>query len=77
MKVTDIKRRLINKINKSNDDQLLVDLDSLLKDDSRKEVYILSKAQLEAITEAREEIARGEFLTDAEARRRTEKWLGK
>ena len=77
MKVTALKRRLINKINKSQDDELLIDLDNLLKDESKKEVYQLSKAQQKAISEAKEQIKRGEVLSDAEVRRRTAQWLGK
>jgi hypothetical protein len=76
MKVTALKRRLIYKISKSQDDELLNDLDAILKDDSKKEVYQLSRAQQMAIREAREQVKRGEILSDAEVRKRTAQWLG-
>jgi len=66
---------LINKINKSQDDQLLAALDNLLKDESRKEIYQLTEAQLKAIKNAKDQIQHGEFLTDAEVRKRTHQWL--
>jgi hypothetical protein len=47
-----------------------------MKDESKKELLLLSKEQVAAIHEAQEQIANGQYLTDAEVRKRTSQWLG-
>ena len=74
---TSIRKRLISKINQVEDEQLLSGLYDILKDESKKEIHILSDDQLRRLQKARAEIIRGDYLTDAEVKRRSALWLGK
>jgi len=74
---TSIRKRLISKINQVEDEQLLSGLYDILKDESKKEIHILSDDQLRRLQKARAEINRGDYLTDAEVKRRSALWLGK
>jgi hypothetical protein len=77
MSTTEIKRKLITRINQSKDKELLEGIYSMMKDESKKEILILSEAQVKAIQSADEQIATGNFLTDNAVRRKTSEWLGK
>ncbi len=77
MSAAEVKRKLISKIKKSDDESLLKDIYSLLKDESKAGLLLLSKEQITAIRESEEQIANGQYLTDAEVRKRTSHWLGK
>jgi len=77
MSNAEVKRKLISKIKDSKDDSLLKDLYSLLKNESKAEVLLLSEDQTKAIREAEQEIENGHYLTDAAVRKKTAQWLGK
>ncbi len=77
MTATEIKKKLIGRINKTDDKDLLEGIYSMIKDESKKETLILSEPQLTAIRRAEKQISSGNFLTDAEVRKRTAQWLGK
>ncbi len=77
MSSAEVKRKLISKIKKSKDEGLLKDIYGLMKDESKSELLLLSKEQIAAIREGEEQIANGQYLTDAEVRKRTSQWLGK
>ena len=77
MTTTEIKKKLIGKISKTDDKDLLNGIYSMMKDESKKEMLILSKEQLASIIKAEKQISAGDFLTDAEIRKRTARWLGK
>lgn len=77
MSTAEVKRALIQKIKKSKDDNFLKDVYSLLKDESKSEMLLLSKEQISAILEGEREISNGQYLTDASVRKRTSQWLGK
>jgi predicted transcriptional regulator len=47
-----------------------------MKDESKAELLLLSKEQVAAIRKGEEQIANGQYLTDAEVRKRTAQWLG-
>jgi hypothetical protein len=77
MSTAEVKRVLIQKIKKSKDESFLKDVYSLLKDESKSEMLLLSKEQVFAILEGEREISNGQYLTDATVRKRTSQWLGK
>lgn len=77
MTATEIKKKLINRINKTDDKDLLQSLYSMVKDESKKEILLLSDEQVASIRLAEKQISSGNFLTDAEVRKRTAQWLGK
>ncbi len=77
MSTAEVKRKLILKIKKSQDEGLLKDIYGLMKDESKTELLLLSKEQVAAIRKGEEQIANGQYLTDAEVRKRTAQWLGK
>ncbi len=75
MSTAEVKRKLISKIKNSQDEGFLKDVYSLLKDESKAELLLLSKKQIAAIREGELQIANGQYLTDAEVRKRTSQWL--
>jgi|LakMenEpi03Aug12_release.lakeMendotaPanAssembly.Ray.scaffolds.fasta_scaffold1730019_1 hypothetical protein len=77
MSIAEVKRALIQKIKKSKDESFLKDVYSLLKDESKSEMLLLSNEQVLAILEGELEISNGQYLTDASVRKRTSQWLGK
>jgi GTP-binding protein EngB required for normal cell division len=72
-----LKTKLIDKINSTNDKELLKEVYRLLEMDfdDQDEVYKLSKEQKAAIREAKKQIKQGDFLTDEESNKVTEAWL--
>jgi predicted transcriptional regulator len=78
MSSAELKKRLIDKIQKTDNQILLEEAFRLLQLESEDiEVYKLSEEQKSAVNEAREQIKRGEFLTDDEANKDTDEWLSK
>ena len=75
MTTTEIKKKLISRITKTDDTDLLNGIYSMMKHESKKEMLILSERQLAAIEKAENQISSGDFLTDAEVRKRTGQWL--
>ena len=72
-----LKTKLIDKINNTNDKELLKEVYRLLEMDydDQDEIYQLSKEQKTAIKEAKKQIKQGGFLTDEESNKATEAWL--
>lgn len=78
MSSAELKKRLIDKIQKTDNESLLEEAFRLLQLESEDiEVYKLSDEQKSAVNEAREQIKRGEFLTDDEANKDIDEWLNK
>ena len=77
MTSSEIKKKLISRINQSEDKVLLKSLYTLMGDESQKRPLTLSEEQLASLRKAEKEIASGIFLTDAEVKKRTAQWLGK
>ena len=77
MSTSEVKRKLISKIKSSKDESLLRDMYDVIKDESRQEMLVLSNDQIQAIREAEVQLSKGKFLTDAEVRKNTSRWLGK
>ena len=77
MSASEVKRKLISKIKSSKDESLLRDMYDVIKDESRKEMLVLSNDQVLAIHDAEDQLSKGKFLTDAEVRKNTSRWLAK
>lgn len=76
MSSAELKKRLIDKIQKTDNENLLEEAFRLLQLESEDiEVYKLSDEQKSAINEDREQIKRGEFLSDDEANKDINEWL--
>ena len=76
MKTVDIKKKLINEINLSNNKGLLEEFYHYLNQDNKHQIpYKLNDDQNAAIEEARTQIKNGDFLTNKEADQDIEKWL--
>lgn len=78
MKTIEIKRKLINEINLSNNKSLLEGFYRLINIENEvQEIYNLNVEQNSAIIEAREQIKNGDFLTNEEANQDIDEWLNK
>jgi hypothetical protein len=78
MSTAELKQILIGKIESSDDINLIKEAIRLFEIDHFEEpVYMVSESEREAINEARQEIANGEFFTDEQANRLIDEWLKK
>ncbi len=76
MKTVEIKKKLINEINLSNNKSLLEEFYHYLNQDNKYQIpYKLNDDQNAAIEEARTQIKNGDFFTNDEADQDIEKWL--
>jgi hypothetical protein len=75
MTSTDLKKKLIRQINKTNNDELLEELLRVLERENDPRVYQLSELQKTVIMEARLQYQNGNILTDDEVNLEIEKWL--
>jgi hypothetical protein len=76
MSTLELKKRLIDKIQKMDNEILLEEAYRLLgleTDDI--EIYRLSPAQKNVVNEAREQIKKGDFLTEEQANNEIDEWL--
>lgn len=72
------KKRLIDKIQKTDNENLLEEAHKLLEIEIADiEVYKLNAEQINAVNEAREQIKKGRFLTNEDANREIDEWLKK
>lgn len=78
MKTMEIKKKLIQEINSSNNEDLLEELYHYLNQENKiQEPYKLNKEQNSAIAEARDQIKNGDCLTDEKADQEISEWLNK
>ena len=78
MSNAELKKRLIDKIQETDNKNLVEEAFRLLQMESEDiEVYKLSEDQKNAVNEARQQIKNGQFLTDDEANKDIDEWLGK
>ena len=74
----ELKKRLIDKIQKSENNYLLEEAYRLLELETQDiEVYKLNDEQKSAVAEAREQIKNGQVLTDEQANQEIDSWLKK
>ena len=78
MSTIELRKRLIEKIQKTENDNLLEEAYRLLELETKDiEIYKLNEDQKKAISEARLQIKNGQFLTDELANREIDEWLDK
>jgi hypothetical protein len=78
MSTTELKQILIEKIQLTDDLQLLEEAYRLLEiNDDRSEVFVLTEAQHQAIETARQQIQAGQYLTHEQANKEIDEWLEK
>jgi hypothetical protein len=72
----ELKEKLINSINKTDNEELLHEVYRLLEIENEDiEVYKLSDEQRMAISISQQQIINGEFVTNQEADNEIEEWL--
>jgi hypothetical protein len=78
MTVKELKKRLIGKINQIEDNEILEEMYRLIaNEESDISIYELSDEQLKAVQEGQLQYKSGQFLTEEQADKDIEKWLGK
>ena len=78
MSAVELKKRLIDKIQKTENEDLLEEAYRLLQLETEDiEIYKLTGDQKRAIDEARNQIKNGQFLTDEQVNKEMDEWLKK
>ena len=78
MSTTELRKRLIDKIEKTENENLLQEAYRLLELETEDiEMYKLNDDQRKAINEARQQINSGQFLTDDQSNKEIDEWLSK
>lgn len=76
MRTIEIRQRLIEEINSSNNKSLLEEMYNFFsKDNATESVYQLSKVQKLAIEKGREQIKNGQSFSNEEVNSEIDKWL--
>lgn len=77
MSTVELRKRLIERIQKTQDDRILEEAFRLLELETTEdiEVYKLNNDQKKAIGEARQQIKNGQFLTEEQANQDIDEWL--
>ena len=74
----ELKKRLIEKIQHTQDERILEEAYRLLEIESEDiDIYRLNDEQKKAIAEARQQIKDGQFLTENQANKEIDEWLSK
>ena len=78
MSTVELRKRLIDKIQKTEDRNLLQEAYRLLELETEDiEIYKLSDDQKSVVTEAQLQIKSGKFLTNDQSDKETDEWLNK
>lgn len=78
MSTVELRKRLIDKIQHTQDERILEEVYRLLELDAEDtEIYRLNDDQKKAINEAREQVKSGQFLTEEQANKEIDEWLNK
>lgn len=78
MGVNDLKHKLILKINQTNDDSLLEEMYRLIAvDESELEILELTPEQRKAIEIGQKQYKEGKYLSQKQADKEIDEWLGK
>jgi hypothetical protein len=73
-----LRKRLIEKIQLTDDDKLLEEASRLLEVEIElSDVYIINDKQKEAIEEGKKQIINGAYLSDEESNKAIDEWLSK
>jgi hypothetical protein len=77
MTVTELRKKLIRKINESENNEILEEMYQMIANEEiDKGIYILSKDQKRAVEESQEQFKNGQFLTGEIADKEIDEWLG-
>ena len=78
MSTVELRKRLIDKIQKTDNESLLQEVYRLLELETEDiEIYKLSDDQKKAVNEGRQQINDGRFLTNDQADNEIDEWLNK
>jgi len=78
MNTIEIKQKIFEEIEKTNNKNLLEEIYRFLNDENESDnIYKLNMNQKSAIEEGRQQIKNGEFLKNDQVDIDVEKWLGK
>ena len=78
MTVFELKKRLITRINLTDNNKLLEEMIRLIENEETDlTVYELSRQQKNTIEEAQDQYKKGENLTNEQANNEIDEWLGK
>jgi len=78
MTTIELKKKLIKQINNIEDELLLQEVSRLINTgEDESDIYYFTEEESSAIEEARVDYAKGEFLTNEEANKEVDEWLGK
>lgn len=77
MSTVELRKKLIEKIQKTQDERILEEAFRLLELETAEdiEIYKLNDEQRKAISEARQQIKSGQFLTEGQANKEIDEWL--
>ena len=74
----ELKKRLIGKINKTKNNEILEEMYRLiLNEETDNTVYELSSEQINAVEEAQKQFKNGKFLKNKQADKNIDEWLDK
>ena len=78
MSTVELRKRLIEKIQLTDDDKLLEEASRLLEVEIEfPDFYIINDKQREAIEEGKKQIINGAYLSDEESNKEIDEWLSK
>ncbi len=78
MSTIELRKRLIDKIQKTENEELLQEAYRLLNlENDDAEIYALNTDQKIVINEAMQQIKNGQFITEQQANKEIDKWLSK
>lgn len=78
MTVIELRKKLIGKINRIKNDEILEEMYRLIEnEETNLDVYILSDDQKNAIADAQQQIKNGDYLTEEQADKEIDEWLNK
>lgn len=78
MSTIELRKRLIEKIQLTDDDKLLEEASRLLEVEIEfPDFYIINDKQREAIEEGKKQIINGAYLSDEESNKEIDEWLSK
>jgi len=75
MRTVEIRKKLIEKINLSNNKNLLEEMYSFFNNDNDAELYKLNEDQKKVIAEGRNQVKNGQFFTNDQVNNEIEEWL--
>lgn len=77
MTAIELKKRLIGKINQTQNNGILEEMYRLIVNEETDNIYELSDEQKKAVEEARQQFKNGQLLKSEQADKEIEEWLGK